>query len=121
MKAPLYLLDGYSIVFRSYFVFIRNPLRNPKGQNSSAVFGFFRTLFYIFRERMPEHFAVVQDSTTPTFRHERYEEYKATRDETPQDLKDQIPIIEEILSVLGVPMVRADGYEADDVMATLAK
>ncbi len=121
MKAPLYLLDGYSVVFRSYFVFIRNPLRNPKGQNSSAVFGFFRTLFYIFRERMPEYFAVVQDSTTPTFRHERYEEYKATRDETPQDLKDQIPIIEEILSVLGVPMVRADGYEADDVMATLAK
>jgi len=121
MKAPLYLLDGYSIVFRSYFVFIRSPLRNPKGQNSSAVFGFFRSLFYLFRERSPEHFAVVQDSTTPTFRHERYEDYKATRDETPQDLKDQIPVIEQILSVLGVPMVRADGYEADDVMASLAR
>jgi len=121
MKSPLYLLDGYSIVFRSYFVFIRNPLRNPKGQNSSAVFGFFRSLFYLFRERKPEYFAVIQDSTIPTFRHERYEAYKATRDETPQDLTDQIPIIEEILSVLGVPMLRADGYEADDVMATLAR
>ena len=121
MKAPLYLLDGYSIVFRSYFVFIRNPLRNPKGQNSSAVFGFFRSLFYLFRERNPEYFAVVQDSQTPTFRHERYQDYKANRDETPQDLKDQIPLIENILSVLGVPMVRANGYEADDVMATLAR
>ena len=120
MSDALYLLDGYSLVYRSYFAFIRNPLFNPQGKNASAIFGFFRSLFLLLEDRQPSHFAVVLDSRTPTFRHEKYEEYKATREKTPEDLKNEIPVIEEILEKLGVPSVRVDGYEADDVMATLA-
>lgn len=120
MDAPLYLLDGYSLVYRSYFAFLRNPLRNPQGENSSAVFGFFRTLFALFRDQQPRYFAVTMDSKTPTFRHEKYPEYKANRQETPQDLRAQIPLIEEILAALGVPMIRVNGFEADDIMATYA-
>ncbi|MFW5788792.1 MAG: DNA polymerase I [Spirochaetota bacterium] len=120
MCDALYLLDGYSLVYRSYFAFIRNPLVNPKGRNASAIFGFFRSLFLLLDDRTPSHFAVVLDSRTPTFRHQKYEEYKTTREKTPEDLKNEIPVIEEILDKLGVPTVRVDGYEADDVMATLA-
>ncbi len=118
---PLYLLDGYSLVYRSYFAFIKRPLRNPRGENSSAIFGFFRSLFQFFSAYNPEHFAVVLDSKGPTFRHEQYEAYKATRDETPEELTAQIPIIEQILEALGVPMIRSEGYEADDVIATLCR
>ena len=117
----LYVLDGYSVIYRSYFAFMRNPLRNPRGENSSAVFGFVRTLLSLFKEYNPRRFAVIMDSKTPTFRHEKYEEYKANRDATPDDLHAQIPVIESILEALGVPMVRVEGYEADDVMATLAQ
>jgi len=97
MKPPLYILDGYSLIYRSYFAFIRNPLFNPQGRNSSAVFGFFRTLFGFFDRYDPDYFVVALDSLTPTFRHEKYPEYKATRDKTPQDLHDQVPVVEEIL------------------------
>ncbi len=117
----LYVLDGYSVIYRSYFAFMRNPLRNPRGENSSAVFGFVRTLLSLFKEYNPRRFAVIMDSKTPTFRHEKYAEYKANRDATPDDLHAQIPVIESILEALGVPMVRVEGYEADDVMATLAQ
>lgn len=120
MDDTLYVLDGYSVIYRSYFAFIRSPLRNPRGENSSAVFGFVRTLFSLLKQYQPAHFAVVMDSTVPTFRHEQYPEYKATRDKTPDDLHAQIPVIESILEALGVPMVRVERYEADDVMATLA-
>jgi DNA polymerase-1 len=121
MPEPLYLLDGYSLVFRSYFAFIRNPLRNPQGRNSSAIFGFFRSLFRVFDLRKPKRFAVVLDSLTPTFRHEQYAEYKANREETPEELREQLGVIEEMLSVLGVPALRVNGFEADDIMATLAE
>lgn len=121
MNDTLYILDGYSVIYRSYFAFIRNPLRNPRGENSSAVFGFFRTLISLFREYDPHHFVVVMDSISPTFRHEKYAEYKATREKTPDDLHPQIPVIEEILQAVGIPMLRVDRYEADDVMATLAR
>ena len=120
MSDALYLLDGYSLVYRSYFALIRRPLFNPRGKNASAIYGFFRSLFLLLGERRPTHFAVVLDSRTPTFRHERYAEYKATREKTPEDLKNEIPVIEEILSRLGVRTLRVDGYEADDLMATLA-
>jgi DNA polymerase-1 len=121
MTRTLYLLDGYSLVFRSYFAFIRNPLRNPQGENSSAVFGFFRSLFMMLRDEAPTHFAVIMDSETPTFRHEQYEQYKGTRDETPEDLTAQIPRIEAILEALGVPTHRYNGFEADDLIATLSQ
>jgi len=93
MKEPLYLLDGYSLIYRSYFAFISKPLINPAGQNRSAVFGFFRTVITFFQERNPAHFCVVLDSRVPTFRHEKYPEYKATRDKTPQDHHAQVPVV----------------------------
>ncbi len=120
MSDALYLLDGYSLIYRSYFAFIRRPLVNPKGKNASAIFGFFRSLLLLFDDRNPSHFAVVMDSRTPTFRHEKYEDYKATREKSPEDLKNEIPVIEEILAKLGVPVLRMDGFEADDLIATFA-
>jgi DNA polymerase-1 len=120
MKDALYLIDGYSLIYRSYFAFIKKPLTNPKGQNTSAVFGFFRSLFQLLKARRPAYLAVVMDSRTPTFRHEKFPQYKANREKAPQDLHAQVPVIEELLEALGVAHVRLDGYEADDVMATLA-
>jgi len=120
MKETLYLLDGYSLIYRSYFGFIRSPLRNSEGKNISAVFGFFRTLLSFLEKRNTERFVVLLDSKTKTFRHEIYPEYKATRDKSPDDLFEQIPLIEELLELLGVPTLRLDRYEADDLMGTLA-
>ena len=117
----LYLVDGYSVIYRGYFAFLNRPLLNPQGRNSSSVFVFFRTLFQVLRTRAPETLAVAMDSRVPTFRHVRYEAYKATRDKAPQDLHAQVPVIEEILHALKIPCIRADGYEADDVIATLAE
>jgi DNA polymerase I len=121
MSRELYLVDGYSVIYRGYFAFLNRPLLNPMGKNSSSVFVFFRTLFQIIRDRAPETLVVAMDSRVPTFRHVRYEQYKATRQKAPEDLHAQVPVIEEILESLGVPCVRADGYEADDVIATLAE
>lgn len=121
MKKALYVLDAYSIIYKSYFAFMRNPLVNKNGRNISAAFGFFRTLFRIFNEYKPEYFAAAMDSMTPTFRHIEYPEYKANRDKTPDDLRDNIPLVEEILNALKIPILRCDGFEADDIMATLAK
>ena len=116
-----FILDGYSLIYKSYFAFIRNPMMNPKGENSSAVFGFFRTLFSLFDRYNPEYFLVTLDSLTPTFRHQMYPEYKATRDKTPEDLHAQIPRIEAILKALGIAAIRLNGYEADDIIATYAR
>jgi len=121
MSGELYLIDGYSIIYRGYFAFLKRPLLNPQGRNSSSVFVFFRTLLQIVRERGPGYLAVAMDSRVPTFRHQRYEQYKATRQKAPPDLHAQVPVIEEILGALGVPCIRQDGYEADDVIATLAE
>ncbi len=120
MKEPLYLLDGYSVIYRAYFAFIRQPMRNLEGKNVSAIFGFFRTVFSIRKRRNTDRLVVLMDSKTKTFRHEMYPEYKATRDKTPDDLHEQIPVIEELLEILGIPCLRTDGYEADDLMGTLA-
>ena len=116
-----FILDGYSLIYKSYFAFIRNPMMNPQGENSSAIFGFFRTLFSLFDRYKPDYFLVTLDSLTPTFRHQMYPEYKATRDKTPEDLHAQIPRIEAILKALGIAAVRVNGYEADDIIATYAK
>ncbi len=121
MKKPFYILDGYSLIYKSYFAFIRTPLLNREGENTSAIFGFFRTLFNFIRDYDPGYFAVAMDSLVPTFRHEDYPEYKATRDKTPRDLHDQIPRIEKILESLGISTVRLDRYEADDIIATFAR
>lgn len=123
MKAQktLYILDGYSLIYRSYFAFIRNPLFTPDGKNSSAVFGFFRTLLSFFNAYDPEYFCVSLDPKGPTFRHEQYPAYKANREKAPDDLHAQVPVIEDILSAMHIPIARVDGYEADDIMASYAR
>ncbi|HUI69299.1 MAG TPA: 5'-3' exonuclease H3TH domain-containing protein, partial [Spirochaetia bacterium] len=118
---PLCLIDGYSVIYRGYFAFLNRPLRSPEGKNTSSVFVFFRTLIQIVRDLAPSSIVVAMDSRVPTFRHERFTQYKANRDKAPPDLHAQVPVIEEILAALGVPCLRADGFEADDVIATLAE
>lgn len=116
----LYLLDSYGVIYRSYFAFINNPLINKEGRNISSIFGFFRILHSLIKTFNPGYFVAVFDSRTKTFRHEIYPEYKANRQKTPEDLHEQIPVIEEILTAMGIPIVRMDGYEADDIIATFA-
>ncbi|GAB1432374.1 DNA polymerase I [Spirochaetota bacterium] len=116
----LFLIDAYGLIYRSYYAFISKPLRNPAGDNVSAVFGFFRSLFQIWEEYKPEAIAAVFDSPGPTFRHKMYAEYKATRQKTPEDLHAQIPLVEEILTLMGVSILKEEGYEADDIIASLA-
>ena len=117
----LFVLDSYGLIYREYFAFISRPLTNSRGENISAVFGFFRNLLTILKNYSPKYMVAAMDSKTPTFRHEMYTEYKATRPKTPEDLHAQIPWIEDILETLGIRVIRRDGYEADDVIATLAK
>ena len=117
----VYILDSYGLIFRCYFAFINRPLTNSKGENISALFGFFRNLNYIFQHYKPGYLVAAMDSKTKTFRHEIYPEYKATRNKTPEDLHAQIPWICDILKALGVPVLQCDGYEADDIIATVAK
>jgi DNA polymerase I len=120
IKRPLYILDCYAFIYRSYFAFMSRPLKNAKGENVGAAFGFFRFLFSLFEQREPGAFAAVFDPKGKTFRHDMYPEYKATRQKTPEDLHAQVPLVEEILRALGLPVLRADGYEADDLIAALA-
>jgi len=120
MNDPVYLLDGYSLVYRAYFALIRAPLKAPDGRNTSAIFGFFRNILSLFESRKPGCFAVVMDPAGPTFRHEQYPEYKANREKAPDDLHAQVPEIEAILAAMGIPVLRMSGFEADDLIATIA-
>lgn len=120
-KDALYLLDGYALIYRSYFAFINRPLLNSSGFNTSAVFGFFRSLAALFETYDPKLFGVILDSTVPTFRHEMYPEYKANREKAPDDLHAQVPVIQEVLKAMNIKSVRMDGYEADDIMAYFAR
>ncbi len=121
MAKTLFLVDGSAIAYRSYFAFINNPLINSKGQNTSAVFGFLRFLFMIYDNEHPDHLAVVFDPKGPTFRHQQYSAYKATRQKMPDDMRDQVPLIHSALKALNIPVVEKPGFEADDVIGTLAK
>jgi DNA polymerase I len=117
----IYILDSYGLIYRCYFAFISRPLTNTKGENVSALFGFFRNLHAVLDHYKPQYIAAAFDSRTPTFRHEMFKEYKATRQKTPEDLHAQIPWIEDVLTALGIPVLRCDGFEADDVIATVAE
>ena len=117
----LFILDSYGLIYREHFAFIARPLTNSRGENISAVFGFFRNLLSILKNYSPRYMVAAMDSMTETFRHEMYAQYKATRPKTPEDLHAQIPWIEDILEALGIPVLRRDGYEADDIIATLAR
>lgn len=120
-KNTVYILDSYGLIFRCYFAFISRPLTNQNGKNVSALFGFFRNLHWIIQHYKPGYIFAAMDSKTKTFRHQMYEEYKATRNKTPEDLHAQIPWIEDILQTLGIPVLQCDGYEADDIIATVEK
>ena len=121
VKKPLYLVDGYALIFRAYFALMRSPLTNSEGFNVSAIHGFTRMILSIIKDYQPEYLAVSLDSRTPTFRDEMYAEYKQTRDKTPEDLRKQFPIIEELLQRFHLPTIRQNGVEADDVIASLAQ
>src|SRR5512133_3148585 len=95
-KSALYILDVFAIVYRSYFAFLSRPLRNPSGENVSAIYGFFRFLFSLFDQRKPQAFVAAFDSKGKTFRHEMFDAYKATRQKTPDDLISQVPMVEDI-------------------------
>ncbi|MBD5427565.1 MAG: DNA polymerase I [Treponema sp.] len=117
----VFVLDSYGLIYREYFAFISHPLTNSKKENVSAVYGFFRNLYAIVKRYNPQYLVAAFDSRTPTFRHEMFGDYKANRAKTPDDLIAQIPWIESLLGVLGVPLLRCDGFEADDIIATVAK
>jgi len=117
----LFLLDAYALIFRSYYAFIKNPRITSKGLNTSAVFGFLLTLEEVLQKQKPTHIAVVFDTPAPTFRHEMYPEYKANRDETPEDIKKAVPYIKKLIEAYKIPVIDYPGYEADDVIGTLAK
>lgn len=119
-KDTVYILDSYGLIYRCYFAFISRPLTNSKGENVSALFGFFKNLHSIFQHYKPAYIAAAMDSKTPTFRHTMYSEYKANRPKTPEDLHAQIPWIYDVLSAAGIPTLQCDGYEADDIIATVA-
>ena len=116
----LFLIDGCALAYRAHFAMARNPLINSRGENTSAVYLFLRTLRSLFDHEAPTHVAVVFDTPEPTFRHQKYEAYKATREKMPDDLVNQLPLIQELISALGIPRVEKPGFEADDIIGTLA-
>ncbi|WP_395090980.1 DNA polymerase I [Vaginella massiliensis] len=117
----LFLLDAYALIFRGYYAFIKNPRINSKGFNTSAIMGFMNSLFDVIKREQPTHLAVVFDVGQATVRTVDYEAYKANRDETPEAIREGVPYIQEILRALCIPVLYAEGYEADDVIGTLAK
>ncbi len=120
-RPQLFLIDGHALIYRAYFAFIRNPLVNAKGQNTSAAFGFSNYIIKLLEKYNCTYCAVVLDSSKPTFRHEMYAQYKANRQEMPDELKSQIPIINDIIEAFRIPVIREDGLEADDLIGTLTK
>jgi len=116
----LFLLDAYALAYRAYYAFIKNPRINSKGLNTSAVFGFTNTLLELMAKENPSHIGVVFDPSGPNFRHEMYPEYKANRESMPEDMRQSIPYIKEVIQALNIPVVQVTGYEADDVIGTLA-
>lgn len=117
----LFLLDAYALIFRAYYAFIKNPRVTSKGLNTSAIFGFLLTLEEVLQKQKPTHIAVVFDTPTPTFRHVMFKEYKAHRDETPEDIRKAVPYIKKLIEAYKIPVIDFPGFEADDVIGTLAR
>ncbi len=116
----LFLLDAYALIYRSYYAFIKNPRINSKGLNTSAIMGFLNTLNEVLTKERPTHIGVAFDPHGPTFRSEAFPEYKAQREETPEDIRKAVPIIKDLLKAYRIPILQVDGFEADDVIGTLA-
>ncbi len=117
----LYFLDAYALIYRSYYAFIKNPRMNSKGLNTSAIIGFVNTLQEVLEKEQPKYLGVAFDPHGPTFRSEAFPEYKAQREKTPEDITKAVPIIKQLLEAYRIPVIQIDGYEADDVIGTLAK
>ena len=117
----LYLLDAYALIYRAYYAFIKNPRINSKGENTSAILGFVNTLDDVMSKGQPTHLGVAFDPHGPTFRHEAFPEYKAQREETPEAIRFAVPLIKEILAAYRIPVLEVQGYEADDIIGTLAQ
>ena len=120
-EKKLFLLDGHALVYRAHYAFITRPLINSKGMNTSAVTGFTRTMWDMMRNEKPTHIAVSFDLSGPTFRHEMFAEYKANREAQPEDISTAIPYIKDIIRGFNIPIIEMEGYEADDVIGTIAK
>jgi len=117
----LFLIDAYAIIYRAYYAFIRNPRFNSKGLNTSAIFGFINTLEDVLKREKPTHIAVAFDPKGKTFRHEAFEQYKAQREATPEDIRLAVPIIKSLIKAYNIPALEVPGFEADDVIGTMAK
>lgn len=120
-QKEIYFLDAYALIYRAYYAFIRNPRVNSKGLNTSAIFGFTNSLLDLLKRRSPDHVAVAFDPAGPNFRHDMFDEYKANREATPEDIKIAVPFIKRILNAMHIPILEKPGFEADDVIGTLAK
>ena len=116
----LFFLDAYALIYRAYYAFIKNPRINSKGMNTSAILGFVNTLEDVLKKENPTHIGIAFDPSGPTFRHEAFEAYKAQREETPEAIRAAVPIIKEIIRAYNIPILEVSGYEADDVIGTLA-
>lgn len=117
----LFLIDAYAIIYRAYYAFIRAPRVNSKGLNTSAIYGFVNTLEEVLKRQKPTHIAVAFDPSGKTFRHEAYEQYKAQRESTPEDIRLAVPIIKKLVEAYNIPVLEVSGFEADDVIGTIAK
>ena len=117
----LYLLDAYALIFRGYFAFIKNPRINSKGMDTSAIMGFMNALMDVIKREKPDHLAVAFDKGGSDYRYEMYQEYKAHRDETPEAIKIAVPYIQQLLKAMHIPIIEVSGFEADDLIGTLAK
>ena len=120
-EKKLFLIDAYALIYRAYYAFIKNPRINSKGFDTSAIMGFFNSVFDILKREKPDYFSVVFDKGGSADRTKIFEDYKANRDSTPEPILDSIPIIHEILDALGITSLQLSGYEADDVIGTVAK
>ncbi|MBQ5460822.1 MAG: DNA polymerase I, partial [Bacteroidaceae bacterium] len=116
----LFLLDAYALIYRAYYGFIRTPIKNSKGEDTSAIMGFVNTLEDVLKRENPEYIGVAFDPKGGTFRHEIYPQYKAQREETPEAIRFAVPIIKDILQAYNIPILEVPGFEADDVIGTLA-
>src|SRR5687768_10355859 len=116
----LFLLDAYALIYRAHFAFTKTPRINSKGLNTSVPFGFTNTLMEVIQKQRPTHIGIAFDTTAKTFRDEIFAEYKATRQETPEDIRYGIPKVKEIIRGFNIPILELDGYEADDIIGTLA-
>ena len=117
----LFLLDAMALIYRAYFAFSKNPRINSKGLNTSAILGFANTLYDILKNEKPTHIGVAFDTIAPTVRHDEFVQYKATREKMPEDLAASIPYVKQLIEAFNIPILFVDGYEADDVIGTLAK